>query len=408
VEAFKGKPVQFLSITDENEAVVTPFLKRTPISGWIGLDGDGQSSRDLYGIGGIPTTVIVNKEGVLAATTHPIRIKAKHIQEVLDTGKCSLPPPPDRSDPGAAEDSGFERVPSAKPVFEVSARRSGPLPAGHGTDCWQSEGGSVDASGQYASVRQAILTLFNTRETLIDCRAVLPEDLYDFTVHLPPGANHADREHAVAPMFYTVFGLDISRGQSEREVYVLKLASTNAPGLTPSGPNSTGFGSDQPGGLNLSRTDITGLASFLENRLGEPVIDGTGLTNRYDIRLSWKMSKRESLPYSMDPHVSGLVFEPNPAKERELSLDQQRQLDGIRGKLPDSELQKVSAEDRENIELFRAELAKPDRDKFQPDPENIRTALREQLGLELSIERRSMPVLIIDKVDSAAQRKLLQ
>jgi uncharacterized protein (TIGR03435 family) len=330
VDAFTDKPVQFLSVTDENEAVVAPFLKRTPIHGWIGLDGDGQSSRDLYGIEGIPTTVIVNQEGVVAAVTHPMTLEPKHIQEVLETGKCSLPLPSERTDQSGSNDVSVERVPSIRPVFEVSARRSGPLPAGHGTDCWETDGGSVDVSGKYATVRQAILTLFNTRETLLDCRTVLPDELYDFTVYLPPGATHADREHAAAPMFRTVFGLDIRRAASERQVYVLKVASTNAPGLILSGPNSTGFGSDQPGGLNLSRTDITGLAGFLENRLHEPVVDGTSLTNRYDLRLKWKMSKRESLPYSMDPNVLGLVFEPNPAKEKELSADRQRQLDGIR------------------------------------------------------------------------------
>src|SRR6185369_4245287 len=57
VEAFTNKPVQFIAVTDENEGIVSIFLKRNPIRSWVGLDGVGRSSCDLYEIRGIPTVV---------------------------------------------------------------------------------------------------------------------------------------------------------------------------------------------------------------------------------------------------------------------------------------------------------------------------------------------------------------
>ena len=152
--------------------------------------------------------------------------------------------------------------------------------------------------------------------------------------------------------------------------------------------------------MQLSRTTIEGLAGFLEHHLHKPVIDGTGLTNRYDIRLKWKMSKRQLLPYTIDRQVGELLDKPDPAKEEKLSADQQRQLDAIRGKLPEAELQKLAAEDRENIELLRTELAKPEDERFQPDLNSITAAVREQLGLELSLARRSLPILIVEEAAS--------
>ena len=397
VDGFKGKPVQFIAITDEDEGVVAAFLKRTPIHSWVGLDGMGQSMRDRYRIEGIPTTVIVNQTGVVVAVTHQAVLQPKHIEEVITTGTSSLPPPADRVAGAGSEGDAAERVPATKPAFEVSVRRSGPVPAGHEVDCWESSATSADVSGQYASVRQAILTLFDGKQPLLDCRTALPTEQYDFIVRLPPGASHADCEQAVAPMLRSAFNLQIRRVQAKREVYVLTVVSTNAPGLTPSTPDSRGGGGEQRGGLKLGQATIDWLPGYFEKWPGKPVINETGSTNRYDVRLKLKMSKRELLPHKINRQVLALVEEPDAAKEAKLSADQQRQLDAIRGKLTEVEFKKLSAEDRENIELYRAELAKPDDERCQPEPETICAAVRDQLGLELSPQRRTMPILIVEK-----------
>lgn len=400
VDAFKGKPVQFLAISDENEQVVAGFLKQTPIHSWIGLDGVGQSMRDRYQIEGIPTTVLVNQTGMVVAVTHPMRLEPKYIEEVVTAGKTSLPAPPQASVPQGAED-GFAQVSAQQPLFEISVRPSGPVPAGHGIDCWEMSASDVNVSGQYASVKQAILTLYNTQPSLLDCRVPLPEERYDFVVRLPPGASRFEREQLVAPMFRAAFGLQIQRAQIEREVYVLARVSSNAPGLMPSGPHSLGYGGDQPGGLHLGLSTVEGLVGYLNHWLHKPVVNETGLlTNRYDIRLKWKMSKAELLPEVMDRHVLEFVEQPDPEKEKGLSEDQNRQLGAIRGKLPQAEFQKLSPDERENIDLLRAELAKPEDEQFQPDPEAIIAAIREQLGLSLSLQRRSMPVLIVEKAEA--------
>ena len=336
VDNFHSKPVQFLAITDENEQVVAAFLKQTPIHSWVGLDGVGKSVRDAYRIQGIPTAVIANQKGLVVAVTHPAQLEPKHIDEILQTGNSSLPPPVELYASGGPGADATERVPAIQPAFEVSVRRSGPVPPGHGFDCWQTSPTNADVIGQYASVRHAILALFNCKQPLLDCRTALPTEQYDFNVRLPPGASHADREQAVAPMFRSVFGLQIRREQTEREVYILTVASTNAPGLTPPGPGSRGGGGEERGGLRLGRAAIDWLPDNFERWLGKPVFNETGLTNRYDIRLKWKMSERELR-------------------------------DGGGG----------------------------------PDPDAIIVAVREQLGLGLSLQRRSVPVLIVEKSESS-------
>ena len=392
-DAFKGKPVRFIAVTDENEAIVALFLKRNPIHSWVGVDGNGPASRERYHIDGIPATVLVNQTGMVVAVTPPVALKSKHIEEVLATGRSSLPPP---TEPRARAEE-VEPVSGTNAVYEISARRSGPAPRGHPVDCWSWSANRNEITGEYARVEQAILNVFEGSRTLLDCRTPLPTQRYDFMIHLPPGTTRAEREEAAAPMLRSVFGLEVGSMNAEREVYELSAGPTNGPGLEISGPDASGAGSEQPDGLRLSRTTMAELAGFLENRLHKPVIDESGLTNRYEVRLRWKLSERELVVYDTDSRVLNVLDKPDPDQEAKLSAEQRRQLDGVRGKLSAAELQKLPEKERHKIELLRAELAKPEELRFQPEAATVLNAVREQLGLELNLKRRSMPVLVIDQ-----------
>jgi len=49
------------------------------------------------------------------------------------------------------------------------------------------------------------------------------------------------------------------------------------------------------------------------------------------------------------------------------------------------------------LKVRRAELKKPEQEQFQPDPNAIMTAVREQWGIKLVMKRRTLPVLIVEK-----------
>lgn len=396
VESFGDQPVQFIAITDENEQVVETFLKRTPIRSWVGLDGSATRLRDVYQIQGIPTTVVVNQKGVVVAVTHPSRLEAKHIEEVIRTGASSLPPPPTETPLAGAGDPLAERVSAAPPLLELNVRRSGRRPPGHGYNCWDTANKS-DMSGQYATVKSALIELFEGRETALDCRVPLPVEEYDFTVRLP-SVERAEREQLLNSMFRTAFGLQVRRVDVTRAVYVLTVAATNAPGLRPPNPATRGGGGEESGGLRLGRARMDSLAEYFERWLGKPVINDTGATNRYDTQLHWKMSKAELLPSTVDRPVFGFLVQPNAGREKELSSEQRRQVAAIRGELTEAQMEIFSPEDRENFRLWRAELAKPEELQFAPDPEAIKTAVREQLGLKLAIEERTVTTLVEEKM----------
>ncbi len=86
VAEFAGKDVVFLSITDEEPAIVERFVKHKPMMGWQGFDRDG-SAFEAYQIHGIPVTVVVARDGKVAHVTHPGDLTAATIRALLDGTK---------------------------------------------------------------------------------------------------------------------------------------------------------------------------------------------------------------------------------------------------------------------------------------------------------------------------------
>jgi uncharacterized protein (TIGR03435 family) len=64
VDAFADKPVQFLFISGEQEQTLLPWLRQHPIKGWVFHDLDGETGR-AYGLE-LPATVFIGAEGRIA------------------------------------------------------------------------------------------------------------------------------------------------------------------------------------------------------------------------------------------------------------------------------------------------------------------------------------------------------
>lgn len=398
VDTFKDKPVQFIAVTDEQADVVAAFLKRNPIHSWVSTDDLSHSTRDTYGIEAIPTTIIINQRGKVVGIAHPLSIEPKDIDEVLQTGKSSLPAPKNQNASDLQNPTNAITVALQQPLFELYVRKSDPHPGGgHGVDCWSLRQDDGLITGQYASLRRALIYLFATRECLLDCRAKLPEDdyIYDFTVRLP-GLAEEDRDKALCAMFHGTFGLKVHREHSDRDVFVMKLVSTNAPGLVPSTAKSKGGGGPESGGLKIGKAQLSQTTSLLEYSLHKPVIDETGVTNKFDIRLHWKMSPSELLPKRLGYGFIALLKKPDAKLEAKLSPDLHRLLDAYR-EVPQADLKILSADDLETISYLHIEMAKPEDRRFEPDPAAITAAVREQWGIALTPERRTMPIIVVEQ-----------
>lgn len=373
-EEFKNKPVVFISVTSENEDVVRFFLKRHPMTGWVGLD-DYEVLNQEFHVEGIPHAVIVDANGRIAAITPPADIKPENLEEILAGTKCSLPAP----EIYTIEKNSDEVVPNQAPaLFEISIREHKMPPKFRGPICmWSSIPDGCGFEGKIATVESALDQVFdkNASRTFIKCR--LPEGYYDFELRAPSGHSNELQSEFIAAL-RTTFGLEVKQTTKKMGVYVLTQISTNAPGLYQ--VEKSRGGGQTKGGFRLNGSPMKGIAYYLELSLRKPVIDETGLKGLYSVDMKWKLSEAEQLEAGTDRRVWKAI-EANPNGDWISALP--------------AELREGQALERDK--RLKLELAKPDSEQFLPNPGAIIDAARERLGLQLTLVQRPVEILEVSK-----------
>src|SRR5688572_30738317 len=124
-DAFKDRPVQFIAITDEDEATTKEFLAKKAIHGWVGLNTK-ETMFKSYAVEAIPHTVIVGADGKIAAIAYPKHVETEHLENVLAGRASGLPlPSEDVENPtvAAGRPSGSEKE-EQPAVFQYVIRPS--------------------------------------------------------------------------------------------------------------------------------------------------------------------------------------------------------------------------------------------------------------------------------------------
>ena len=278
-EEFLEQPVRFLSITDEEESIIEPFLKSQPISGWVGLDFDRSIFQD-YAVLGIPVTVLVDKEGVIQAVIQPHHVTK---MVLLDLIAGRRPDVPEKSTGTlfAVGDDGPE------PVFQVLIRPS------------TSDLSGVSSSHIYGTIKiisflpEGILPLaFNAFPGRIMIEAELPNQKYDVVI------NTAGRQDLVAPMMRqavsAALGIQAVWETRMVDAYVLRRSAGTKlePLSVPASYSSSSRG-------EFETSSVKELARLVALRLGRPVLDETKLYGAYRIKLQFDPEDNTSIAPAM-------------------------------------------------------------------------------------------------------------
>ncbi|MBU6402344.1 MAG: TIGR03435 family protein [Verrucomicrobia bacterium] len=283
-DRFKDRPVRFIAITDEDEKVVAPFLAKKPIHAWVGLDSDKATSK-AYGIKFIPQTVVVDQTGRIAAITNPWELTEQHLKDLLAGRKLALKP---AQRGGGLSFRPGELPPALKeghaPLFQILVRESGTTNGGWG----RSGDGFTFLGCELPSLLSACYEVSSVR---IITNCALPETAFDVVVKFPK-AHEGARTGADAGTKWlrlvveTAFGLVGTRETKEQDVLLLAVAKSGAEHLRPT--VSTGGSScrSTAGVMEGINVPIGTLAGNLEGLLQKPVLDETGLTDRYDFELN--------------------------------------------------------------------------------------------------------------------------
>ncbi len=261
-DKFKDEPIQFISVTAEDEKVVRPFLRRKPIQAWIGLDTD-KSMFDDYGVTGIPHTVIVDQNGIIAAVTHPTYLTEGHLRDVLAGKKFTL------AQPALSN-------PQREALFQVVIR-----PSKGGSTVSTSNRGSLTVSS--ATVLDILSSSYRINPARIVNSSALPEGRFDFTIKTPDTGND-DVQTWLRQAMAATFGVTARLETRETEAFILKPGqpTEHLAATVSAGGSSTSSGG---GSLNCMNQSMSTLAWSLDEVMKKRVINETSLMNQYDFQL---------------------------------------------------------------------------------------------------------------------------
>jgi uncharacterized protein (TIGR03435 family) len=286
-DRFASRPLQFISITDENDVdSVKRFLDKHPIRGWVAFDAN-ESTFKKYEIVGRPRTLLVNASGIVQGITNPASITPQVLEDLLNGRPLNFPEV--RMGPILGLEAG-----APPPLVQVLIRPAAPVEVS-GT----SPGGVIDENGRYDVYGYPLLRIlsevYEVPESRVDAPAWCSKASYDYSVVTPQHEERL-RDLLLKQALESAFQLRVRKEKKDTQVYILSAIQGHRPKLrvaTMSGKSihwNPGKGNLEA--MSASIDTIVHVAHFV---LGKDILDETGLTERYDFEFKWNPNQPTSL-----------------------------------------------------------------------------------------------------------------
>jgi uncharacterized protein (TIGR03435 family) len=287
-QKFETDPVVFISVTDEDDATVSRFLRKYPISGWVVTDAQRKTFRS-YRVQGIPQSFLIDTGGVLRGVTSPGHLDEAVLSDLVAGRTLKLLQPETFVPPKIGFESG-----APFPLIQVLIRPAAPVEiSGYSPGAEAFNNGRYEAFG--LTLSDIIADAYEFPASRIDAPEWCRQTRYDLSVVVPHG-EEADRWPLVQETLAHSFHLRLKREPLETDVYVLRRAETQEPKVrvSPSAEtNSRPWGSK--GEFDAVGVRLKTLAAIAGVVLHSEVFDETGMQDRYDFNLKWNHNDPSSI-----------------------------------------------------------------------------------------------------------------
>jgi uncharacterized protein (TIGR03435 family) len=315
--------IQFISVDDEDPAVVKEFLAKKHMEGWVGI---GKTVFDDYGVQSRPTTIVIDTQGNIAATTNPQQLVKDQLIALAEGKPVVFAPDPGSAAMAAAQKVMAEQIaamknPAAgsavKPLFEFSIR------PGDANAMPMTFTGADKATGQSSiDMRNAPLSL------LIPWATELPEGRVSihgdagkghFNMHLNAPNLDLDR---LAPLLQEAIaaatGVKLTRHSEEEDAYVLQATAQADTKLTKTVSNhgSMCMYNAQDGKLTMVNTSLDDLAQNLEDALKVPVLNETKIPGEFDAGFSFPADNFDATKAALEANLGLTLVKAKRSIER--------------------------------------------------------------------------------------------
>jgi uncharacterized protein (TIGR03435 family) len=285
-EKFSGKGVEFLSITDDSAEKVEAFLSKQEIKGSVSCDPSGKDFT-TYGVQVIPHTILVDKQGRIAASARPSDVTAYALEKLLAGDSINLPVKSNkRADlewdnelqgvqTGTADSIGhaiLQRTESVSGSFRI------PLNSGRITG---------DGVSALTLMMVAYGGSFESMESKLSKPDMGP---YRVSVKAPDGKDETARA-MLRELLHRHFSFKAEWIEGERELPVLRYdASVKTEMFRPSSAAKADGGATS-GTIKFTGVPFASIAKVLGMfGYGKVLVDETGLTGKFDFDFAWNVA----------------------------------------------------------------------------------------------------------------------
>lgn len=280
---YEGKPIRFISVSDETPTKVEGFLKRGMLKTWVGIDSDA-SLLKAYGIRSIPTTIIIDAKGRIAAITHPEKLDEKMLDRIL-AGERATPPTPSTAAPQPATPAPAEVV---APLYEMTIRATEET---NGFLMLNPSGGVIQLEAR--SVAEILQVALQTSARRVLVEGSLPSGRFNVNARVPK-AQATSLYPELRKTVETAWGLEIRK--EVRRVPVTVLVAPSGAGAALKTPESAKYkASSAPGTFAAQAAPLSDMHGFLEAKFDRILVDETNLTGKYDYLVAFTEGDRASL-----------------------------------------------------------------------------------------------------------------
>jgi uncharacterized protein (TIGR03435 family) len=306
VKKFSRRPVQFISITNEEKNVVEKFLKKRPIAGWVGFD-PGSTLAKAYGLQGVPSTVLISPDGKVAGITHPKKLKSEHLESLL-AGKELKLPSMSFADMSILRTS-LEPGPSANLdiIIRPSSDKAYGKTFGPGRYQWKG-----------MSLRELLSDVYEIPPMFVEGNALDDQKHYDVSAVGPKDQGPALKK-LLPDLLAIAFDVTTKREMREIEGWALTAPSGKPKGLKETtsmgGMSKSGYGTFEMAGFGMTQ-----VAHMMQHVLRKPIVDKTGIDGRFDLSLQYEEMRPESLMESL--REFGFDFEPSKVQTEFLVVNE--------------------------------------------------------------------------------------
>ncbi len=283
VDKFIGKPVTFVSITDDEEERLRQFLVTKPIKGSLVRDPSGELFK-TFGVVGRPHTIVLAADGKIAGITYPEDVTEQALDMLLAGGASQFPPKELKGDNLDWDLEEIDWKDGVAPELQVIIK---PIRIGVSASRYLPGTNRLTADG--VPLQVLVFMAYATDFFHLDWRAPRDSGMYRVSALVPRG-----REAALLPLLQAAisaqFGIRARWEDREQDVYVLRQVEGRK-SLEASSASKELY-SLLRGESHAVKQPISVLVGFLTNSLGKIVVDETGLSGRYD----WDLPYQPGLP----------------------------------------------------------------------------------------------------------------